>query len=311
MGDKGGESAPVNTRNTDTPATTLTCSTFIRLGLESECSLTFVSIGGGRLELVDEDAVSVIMTNQFVSLVALVSPEVKFVLFGVPILSSVNLKMDLTNFFLAVSSETQDKYWKTLFYNISQGRCPPFFSIRDGYFLYRYARKFKEVQIPADVKSAFNVLSDFMRTNGGICSPADSLKRSNYKPPTWARIRNNKALFHSYVFAYCRTTCDILKLTDKDVGVLYMILTGRMKSDSKLRVEVDAHKITRIPALAYCPVSKRFWFTEPESAPTYKPPASKKSKPCNSKWNALVEDMIDYCSELASLNTTTSPPGEN
>lgn len=196
----------------------------------------------------------------------------------------------LKEFFLAVAKEAEDPAWQSLFESIANKNLPPCFDVKEGYMIYKYAKKFQRIEIPGDVKQAFLLLHNFILVNGGPISSQDSVVKVASKPLSWARIKNNSKRLNTYVRLYSHAVASYYGLSQERQERLYLFLVTSIRSGLISDVKIDEHSIVAIPQLVYDNTRGIFCLTKTSSCSTSRKPTITK-KVHRSKWKNFSEDM--------------------
>jgi len=214
---------------------------------------------------------------------------------------------DLKDFFLLVSQETTDSIWRSLFEGIAEGNMPLHFEIREGYMIYRYARKYKSIEIPGDVHQAFVLMRDFVLRNAGAISAQDARVENPSKPLSWRRVRNNGKMLSEYVIVYATTVCQAMKLSNIHVDRLYLFIISSIRCGHIGDVKIANNKIVEVPYLSFDAQNQKFFLTKKLSSAVRKSVPAKKS--CNTRWKNMSSDMALYAADISIyLQKTNKKP---
>lgn len=186
--------------------------------------------------------------------------------------------------------------WRSLFEGIANDSMPPYFEVKEGYMIFRYASKFKQTEIPGDVRQAFLVLQNFILVNGGPISSQDAVVKVISKPLSWARIKNNPKKLNMYIRMYSQAVCAHYRLSQEKQERLHIFLISNIRSGRIGDVRVNEHAITSIPQLSYDPSSETFHLQPGSNCAVRKPASTKKT--CSSKWKTFTEEMNVFKADI-------------
>lgn len=199
------------------------------------------------------------------------------------------------HFFTEVSKHASDVFWKNMFIGIAGGSMPAYFSMKDGYFVYKYARTFEQVLIPSDPAQACEALTTFIRNRSGISSPTDSSAATQVpiKPLTWARVKANPQMLSSSIRRYSIEVCSQVGIPDSEV--VYKLLMAGINGGFVTDVRVENGVVTHIGQLMFIAHQRRFCLTRLTTPVSRGSSSSSTSTPiCNRRWQAAVDGMTRH-----------------